>query len=418
MKNVNIITKRSKRDIAGELRKNGFVNIHGVLEVMAHKNGKMFHYETGDNVVTIWAKHATMHMLTGESFSTHGKQRIFDDGFYGGDDTAHTATAIGEGRNLDGTLLSGEQYFSTNTDPTFSPEAKWSKATVNPETGLGDASGTDGSMIHPFFPTKMLFGTGFEYTSWNDIIQQHGDESVDPNSGYTGIARQGFYENEGWDESIFEDGISDTDNDYSARGDGSSLLKTRSMNDIFSGSITTPTIQDDDIGVPGAIKDGLYDDSAVYRGDTGSAPESEQKTETSEGDNEFLKRKWRGIGRPCFIYSTREQRFFQEGSEVALSYDTPQGENKITYQVIMPEQTGDNAGIFYPYNGYTLKVAGLFADARFLLNNTDPTSVASDPEELRLFQQMPYGLMYAKRYISPIRKSHDVSITSRWTLYL
>jgi hypothetical protein len=137
--------------------------------------------------------------------------------------------------------------------------------------------------------------------------------------------------------------------------------------------------------------------------------------------NYFPSYNYWGVGKPCFIYARREARFYQSGSEIGLDFDTSM-ENKITYTVTLPEQTGTNAGIFYPYNGFILKVAGLFADARFFLRNTIPASDAQSDDaslqEFKNFTKMPQGILIAKRYISPITKSHDVSVTARWTLYL
>lgn len=409
MKNVNIITKHAKRDLVGEYMKYGFVEIEGQLEVFATKNGKVIHYDKGDNQVTIWAKHATMHLLTGEAFSTHGEQRLFDSGF-NGDGTAHTAIDIGEGTNKDGTLLSGQQYFSNNSTPDFDIDSRWIKSTITPQQAIGDASGDPDSSIFPFFPSKMLFGTGFEWKQWNY-------DAGNPDAGIPDQYRT-IYTNEGWDQSTFETNIPDPSNDYSNywTGAGGTLDQTRTMNDIFSGPLEEE-ITDQDFGVKGAIKNGGYSDSNLYRGVADATPTQTPRTE-ERGGNEFLVRSWAGVGNPCFIYPTRELRFFQTGSEIALAYDDDNIENKITFQVVMPEQTGAEAGIFYPYNGYTLKQAGLFADARLLLNNTDPESNAAEAFERDVFRKMPYGLMYAKRNISPILKSHDVSVTSRWSLYL
>lgn len=381
MKKINIIPRRAKRNLKKEIKKNGFADIRGKLEITAYKNGKPFHYEVGDNVVTIWAKHATMHLLTGETFTTHGEQRSFDPDFH------IEGSDAGEGVNKDGTLISGQQYFSDNSDPDFTLDTRWSKSTINPDTNSGDAGGNSEDVKYPFFPTKMLFGTGFEWNSWSDIPEDY----------------QSSYADDEWTESIFNENIDNNGNDYSNIFQSGSLIQARSMNDIFSGSLSTPTITDEDFAVTGAIKDGLYEDS-----------DSERDSKIFEdGGNEFLEKEWAGVGRPSFIYARRESRFFQEQSEVALSSDSDL-ENKITFTVVMPEQTGTNAGIFYPYNGYTLKEAGLFCDARLLLENTVPSS----GDEADLYNKLNYGIMYAKRYISPIQKSHDVSISSRWTLYL
>ena len=402
MKRVNIIPRKAKRNLRKEVMKNGFADIRGELEVMAHdKNGKLVHYEKGDNVVTIWAKHATMHLLSGESFSTWGTQRLFDTD----NEDAHTATGTGEGTNYDGTLLSGQQYFSSNSNPNFDLDSRWSKSTINPSQDTGDQFDSPEEVKYPFFPSKMIFGTGFEFRNWAEVGQDYPEY-------------QQAYSDDGWDEQIFDENVENSDNDYSNDWTGSELARTRSMNDIFAGSLTD-TIDDDVFGIPGAVKNGLYTDSEEHRhslNDGGTGTGTIKTME--EGGNEFLLREWQGIGSPCFIYARRESRFFESGTEVALTADADI-ENKITFTVVMPEQTGSEAGIFYPYNGYTLKVAGLFCDARLLLQNSEPTGSGDDhPDELDNFNKMPYGMMYARRNISPIEKSHDISISSRWTLYL
>jgi len=393
LKSVNIITKRAKRDYARELRVNGFADIRGRLEVSAFKNGKQIHYDAGDNVVTIWAKHATMHLLTGEIFSSHGRQRSFLA-------ANHEASSYpGEGVNNDGTLLSEQQYFADNTDPNFSLSTRWSESTVTPNGTIGD--NTSDGLIYPFFPSKMLFGTGFEWGDWASIDAEY----------------QTVYDNQGWDQSIFESNMNISENDYSNDTSGSAILPRRTMNDIYSGSLSGEAIADTDFGIAGAIKDGAYSDSDLYKANlvVGEAT-GPIKTEELDDGNEFLIKEWAGVGNPSFIYARRENRFFEGGSEVALSSDEGEDiENKITYTVVMPEQTGSNAGIFYPYNGYTLKVAGLFCDARLVLGNV---AAGLSGTEAEVYESMPHGIMMAKRYISPIQKSHDVSISSRWTLYL
>ena len=377
--------------------------LKGKLEIMAYRNGELIHYDVAPNTVTVWAKHATMHLLTGESFTSWGRQRLFDTD----DATAHTEGTEGEGTNKDGTLISGQQYFSSNSNPNFSLLTRWSRSTVDAQQSLGDQYDNDAQMKYPFFPSKMLFGTGFEFPSWTYLNTNFPDY------------RQA-YEDQGWDQSTFDANItSEPTNVYSSTWAGASLTRMRTMNDIYAGALTTPTIQDSDFGVPGAIKDGAYTDSSLQRAELNAGGSGSGTIKTyKEGGNEFLLREWAGIGNPSFLYARKEARFFESGSESQLSSDSDI-ENKITYSVVMPEQTGVNAGIFYPYNGYTLKIAGLFTDARILLANTQPTGAGDEsPLEKENYDKMPYGMLFAKRYIAPITKSHDVSITARWTIYL
>ena len=243
----------------------------------------------------------------------------------------------------------------------------------------------------------MLFGTGFEWKSWSDIDSTY----------------QSSYSADGWSSTNFDAAgtIDNSANNYSNTYTGGTftLEKTRSMNDIYSDALSK-TISETDFAISGAIK------NALYKSETGDST----NLELTDG-NYFPKKEYWGIGSPAFIYARRESRFYQTGAEVALNWDT-NVENKITFTVTMPEQTGTNAGIYYPYNGFVLKEAGLFCDARFVLHNTAPSDEASsddtDLDEYENYIKMPHGIMFARRLISPITKSHNISITVRWSIYL
>jgi hypothetical protein len=355
-------------------------SMRGEVEIFGRKNGKLFYHDKGPNTVTMWAKHSMMHVLSGESFSATGQQRSKSSADH------YTAAFAGDSAfNKDGTLLSNEQFFSSVKFP--GTLGWWSKGDSNIPSAA--------NYIYPYFPTKILFGTGYEYASYAAMPADF----------------QTYYPTGTWSAAWAQ--VANADNNYSntfGGATGDSLYKMKTMNDIYSTTLVTPTIVDSDFGVPGAVKTGLYES---LKGDSG-------KLESISG-NYFLQKAYQGVGLPAFIYCKRESRFYQSGTEVALDYDASV-ENKITFTVTMPEQTGTNAGIFYPYNGNVLKVAGLFCDARFILRNDIPSDDAhsddSALQEYKNYLKMPYGIMMAKRYISPITKSHDVSITARWTLYL
>jgi len=406
-KRVNIISRKAKRTFDSK----SVFDLRGKLEIFGHKKGKLIYYDGGENTVTIWAKHANIHLLSGEIFSSWGhasmppyNQRLFDTD----DASAHTSIGVGFGTNKDGTQMSGQQHFADNSNPDFNLESRWSKSTIDAQTTLGDRSYSDVQMKFPFFPTKMLFGTGFEWSQWVDI-------PADYRVVYTG---------QGWDEAVFNSQIGNVKNVYSNTWSGTSLTQKRSMNDIYAAALEIPTMQDTDFAIPGAVKNGTYEgaDSADpihnERWWPKTAPNDPAFKTYWDGGNEFLKSEWAGIGDPAFLYCRRESRYFQTGSEVQLSNDASI-ENKITFVAVMPEQTGSNAGIYYPYNGYTLKVAALYCDARIILANSVPTGAGDDhTDEKANYDKMPYGITFAKRYISPITKSHDVSLTARWTIYL
>jgi hypothetical protein len=367
--------RRDKESFLSEFKKKDRIDMYGEVEVFGFENGKQFHYDFGENTITVWAKHATMHLLTGESFSSYGASRSTSGSDH--NDSSHPYI------NNDGTLVSGRQYFAAPTFP--GTNGWWSRPN----------SGDSLTHLYPYFPTKMLFGTGFEWNDWDDISSTYKTE----------------YISDGWAESDFDANISDVANVYSSLYDssGDSLYPAKSMNDIYSDALSS-TIGDTSFAVKGAIKD------CLYNSESGDSTNLELV-----GGNYFPKKSFAGIGRPAFIYTRRSSRFYQTGAEIALNWDS-NVENKITYTATMPEQTGTNAGIFYPYNGYILKEAGLFCDAKFFLNNTVPASdSASDDSGNREFDNyssMPYGMMVAKKYISPITKSHSVSISVRWTIYL
>jgi hypothetical protein len=353
-----------------------------------------------------------MHLLTSETFSTHGT--VLDET---GSELVYSSRSIvnndhQEGiKNADGTLVSGDQYLGGNDDYYDSLNGYHKHfnrpANLDVSPSSGDAA-TD--FIFPFFPTKMLFGTGVEFASWDDV------RAAGRDGAETDITSYLHPKNGGWDETSFNMNISNITNYYSNIWNqvDKELTKARTVNDVYSGVVAGATPSEEDFGIPGAIKD------ATYRG----AGEG-NKLETVDG-KQFATGSYRGIGRPSYIFCTRN-RFMKEGSEVRLQTGSTAGttdlESKITFSVVMPEQT---TGEFYPYNGYTLKIAGLFADARMLLGNFVPQdNYVSAPTESDLteneyanYMKQPGGIMWAKRKIAPIYKSHDVKITAQWTIYL
>jgi len=388
--------------------------LKGELTITAEKNGEVIHYDKGHNVVTVWAKHATMHLLTSESFSTHGT--VLEET---GEELVYSSRSIADGDhqegilNADGTLISGDQYLGDNSDyydAGLTQHKHFNKpANLNVEGAVGDSAGVDG-FIFPFFPTKMLFGTGIEFSAW-DSVSAAGRDGAD-----TDITSYVHAKNGSWNLSDFNTHVDDLTNYYSNiwNEDTKKLVPARTVNDVYSGVIAGASPTEFDFGIPGAIKD------ATYRGTSES-----HKLEMVDG-KQFASGSFRGIGRPSFIYTTRN-RFMKEGSEVRLQVGSTVGtgdlESKITFTVVMPEQP---TGEFYPYNGYTLKMAGLFADSRMLLGNyvpqddfiTAPTTTDFTENEYSNYQKMPGGLIWAKRKIAPIYKSHDVKITAQWTIYL
>lgn len=405
LKNFNIIKSSKKDDIAP-------FHLKGKLVIIGEKDGKVFHYDEGDNVVTIWAKHATMHLLTSETYSTHGN-KLAPDGqtmIYSSRSINPSNHALGV-YNADGTLISDEQYLGDNTNYYANGYHKHLNraADLSVEPAYGDDP-NNGGFIYPFFPTKMLFGTGVEYASWADVV------AAGRNGPETDITSYVHPKNGAWNETLFNNLVNSPENYYSDiwSQTSKSLVKARTVNDVYSGVLQGAIPSETDFAIPGAIKDATYRDTSDF-----------SKIEVIDG-KQFAKGSYRGIGRPAFVYAKRD-RFFKEGSEAKLSLGSTAGtenlESKITFSVILPEQQN---GEFYPYNGYTLKIAGLFCDARMLLGNKVPVgdyvNMPTDTDltefEYSNYLKMPGGIMWAKRKIAPIYKSHDVKITAQWTIYL
>jgi hypothetical protein len=355
----------------------------GELNVWGWRKDKLVYHDGGDNTITVWAKHLTMHLLTGDTFSNKGatSYNLPDLQASGHDGT------VSPYHNSDGMMVSNEQFWwDYGNYPTH-----WSR--TNP---------TDvATYLYPMFPTKMLFGTGREYDAWANIP-----------SAEQALLTSG----QGWNAGNFDTNISDSTNDYSAttvgtggvpaKSGNTALLKCRSVNDVYGGKFTG-TPMENEYGVEGAIKSGkaVTATDGVFGGTT---------------EPPVLSQAYRGIGKPCFIYCKRDTRWDTSSAEVYLSRNIENNyEHKITFSITMPDQTIENGNTenwWYPYNDYTLKVVGLFADTRLCFNNTVPGSPGS--ADYYPYNNMLYGAMMAKRYIAPISKTNDLRLTAQWSLYL
>ena len=116
--------------------------MEGYLKIVQKdmKTGEIIHVDEDHNKVLQWARHATFHCLTGSPFSQIGSTRNKN-----GDTTYHSSSV-----NLDGTIISGEQFF-TDTELRY-----WANST------LGD------NYIYSYYPTKIIFGTSAEFSGWED----------------------------------------------------------------------------------------------------------------------------------------------------------------------------------------------------------------------------------------------------------
>ena len=141
------------------------LNIRGELEVIVKdREGNVLSYERGCNQVTNLAKMAIIHLLAGEvgvedsaiysTVKTHGtllrgvsKEEASNAAIVS---PRFVPTNHDTGKNLDGILVSGEQFFYDGTSIVSTNTNKLSQ--VDP---------LDNSFSFNF-PTKMLFGTGIE----------------------------------------------------------------------------------------------------------------------------------------------------------------------------------------------------------------------------------------------------------------
>ena len=389
-------SKKSKEDTFG-------LNFKGELEIIAKRDGKIIHHDKGNNIVTNWARHANMKLIAAALYSKIGngdpagdidqyitsKRSIAEEDHVEG---SYNGGIYTTGKNEDGTLISGEQYFSNNTGYYEGDEHRY-YSNVNADSAII----TPGNKIFPIFPTKMLFGTGVEYEKWEDISTEDRAEYEDSLNG-------------GWNATNFDANINEDLNWYSGDIDPSTGIpkKTKTMNDLKSSEL--PAFTDYDIpAIKGAIKNSLITDTVS----------ANDNTEPNTEDQLFPINNYKGIGLPSFIYCLRD--------DGTISFETNDGDDlvtKLTFQVVMPAQDdGNDDKLFYPYNGYLLKVAGLFCDARFSLSTgyatgeVRPNEAELTPEGIN-YNSMPGGMLWAARPITPVFKDHRTEITARWTIYI
>ena len=373
----------------------GYVDIKG-YRIEEDGSKKMIYHDTGDNTVTDWMRQTILELLTGESLSNEGNQDPGDNKNI----TKYNNDSHGENTNMDGCCISDSQYF---TDKEY-------KYKIN-STVAGE--------IYAVWPTKVLFGTGKEYidfatlqlenetenkTWFNEILNMYGNGDkttaetqinnlIGGNDGSNGNF------NNNYSASVGGQGIYDCD-----RG---GLINSITVNDPETGDIfDTPASLSKRVGVVGAIKT-IYlpeekDDKIEYLNPGRSM------------SGKLLKSKYRGVGRPCFIY-LNDSDWGNSTSSVSLSGDNDKFLNRITFNIKMPSQKGTSAleglDTYYPYNGYTLKQVGLFNDALIQsVNNSEGKKVSSVAE------LMPCGTMLAVKNISHFTKTADVEYDITWTL--
>lgn len=392
----------------------GFVDVKG-YKVSEDGSKKLIYHDCGDNVVTDWMRHTIMVMLTGSVFSKNGNSSLPNPGAIASRQSDSAFSMLGQtniyhsektadtsGKNLDGYLLNGKQYFFNASDIT----KKYSRP----------AESLENDNIYAYFPTKVLFGTGKEYSSW-DVLQTENEtanatwytEMLNSYGGDVTTAKNNFDANIDIICNTFSGSISK--NIYSGNGN---ITKMRTVNDPTASSniIATTSTMNKNYGVVGAVKTFYFDEI--------TDEDYLQSTLTDSG--RLLKPVNRGVGRPCFIYfntpqdngKTKEGWDDAASAEVALTKDNSSVYlNKITFRITMPAQSAaENAvGKYYPYNGYTLKQMGLYNDA-CLTTGVD----ASQDSNSYAYNNMKHGMLLAVKNITAFQKTSDTEIVLTWTL--
>lgn len=372
LKSIQIMKDRPNKDLIP-------FEMKGELNVRAWKDGELFYHDGGDNTITIWAKHNMIHLLTGDVFSDLG---VVGKNLVSQSPTDHSKITSSEANN-DGMLISQDQYW---WDPQ-NWKGQWSQ---NSGLFVGD-------YYYPFFPTKMLFGTGKEYANWTHVLASASAEEIDfLDDTWTTPGSFNNYIPIETTPSNYYSGTVSVNNVYQKYGSGA-IVPCRTVNDYLSGKIEGSPDQNE-YGIVGAIKDGTLD--------------SVDPTKLVTGTTDTLLPEYKGIGHPCFIYCKRDIKWNDSSAEVFLSNEGLGYENKITFTVTMPDQTAASNALnwYYPYNGYDLKEVGLFSDSLLTIGGIADNNYP--------YQNMMAGTMIAKRYIAPLRKENNVAVSAQWTLYL
>ena len=398
----------------------------GYVDIKAYKHDKngnktMVYHDTGDNTITDWMRHAIMLMLSGYSLSFNGNNVI--DGFESAKDKDqiskpnpdYHSSSENKGYNKDGYCLNGEQYL-------WDGENKNSKIGY-PIIGNPDFY-VDGREQYSLFPTKVLLGTGCEYTDWQSLKDANEEENA---TWYTNmintygdgdviVAEKAFNSMLG----LESDGDICQSNQYSGTiglqglysGSGS-LVRAITVNDPDNTTnVSSSAEMSKRYGVVGAIK-------TIYCPDSASDC-SDYLEETVSDSGRLIKGKYRGAGRPCFIYFNRTSQtkhnkldWDEVTSDISVQRDSSSNYlNRITFRVVIPAQSSGTGAVgeYNPFNGYTFKQIGLFNDA--LINTVSDTNNPATKQA----SNMPCGMMLAIKNIQNFTKTADESIEFTWTL--
>jgi len=411
--------KKKNKDLKETIAKS---LMDGYVDIKAYKhdeNGNkiMVYHDTGDNTITDWMRHAIMLMLSGYSLSFNGNKVIEgtesakDKDQISKPNSSYHSSSDNNGYNKDGYCLNGEQYLWEGSDRNIE----------YPTVGNSTFYGTEEQ--YSLFPTKVLLGTGCEYTDWQSLKDANEEENA---TWYTNMINTYGDGDVTVAENAFDSMVGLTDEDICQSNQYSGTI---GLQGLYSGSgslVRAITVNDPDnttnvsssaemskrYGVVGAIK-------TIYCPDSNNDC-SEYLEETVSDSGRLIKGKYRGAGRPCFIYFNRTSQtqsnkldWDEVTSDISVQRDSSSNYlNRITFRVVIPAQSSGTGAIgeYNPFNGYTFKQIGLFNDALIntVSNTTNPTTKQAS--------NMPCGMMLAVKNIQNFTKTADESIEFTWTL--
>lgn len=418
LKNILNKIKKEKETTKEKIAK---TLMDGYVDIKAFKHDKngnkaMVYHDTGDNTVTDWMRQTIMLLLSGYSLSysgvtelNSGKSQDDSDQITKPNALYHSSSSENS-YNKDGYCLNGNQYLWNGNDLKDYPV-------------VGSSSYYEqNANQYALFPTKVLLGTGCEYTDWQSLKDDNSENNA---TWYTNLIAAYGDGDEVNAEENFDSlvGLTGEDDNFKSN----QYSGTIGIQGVHSGSgsiVRAVTVNDPDnttnvsssaemskrYGVVGAIKT-LYcpsDGNDCY----------EYLEETVSDSGRLIKGKYRGAGRPCFIYFTRNNQtnkldWDEVVSDISVQKDSASSYlNRITFRIVIPAQSSGTGAIgeYNPFNGYTFKQVGLFNDAKF--NIASKTEQPTTP----IAENMPCGTMLAVKNIQNFTKTADESIEFTWTL--
>ena len=417
------------------------LNMRGELEVIVRdRDGNVISYERGHNQVTNLAKMTIIHLLAGEIGVVDGP--IYST--LNSHSNSLRGLSLSEGTPIVQSFTPGNHTVSTNADGQLVSEMQYF---YDGSSVLDEGSGRNllsqvmptvvgGNNVVFNFPTKMLFGTGLEAANADDMSSSYQSDFD------TSITSSSIYRLNGWatdpasSDPVFENVNITTDDDAAKTAEkltnwySNSAYRCRT----FQPASTNPIQADPnatDVSIKGAIKNSYITSTS----DTGKYnPTTKMAYPT-----------YRGMGYPCFIYARRSTNSFynpDEGNaETHYQMNSVLGTNpyetQLTYSVIMPAQPVNSTDVstFYPYNGWILRQAGLFCDARYKLRSEEvgdgrqeykETSFvdkvngdATDSDSAKTYRDSVCGqMLFTRNLSSPILKTADTQVEFKWHIFV